>query len=292
MAPPLDRRPGFDKRAQFGIFTSYVAAGLGALVGLILLIVSLLNPTAFAFARTAAADAVSPAGESSAVTRSTGNTVLHVITGYIEAGSKNAELKEELQRARSKLAQAAAIEAENERLKRLLDIRESDDETIAFSRLIGSTATSGRRFALINAGAPDGIRIGQPVRSPIGLVGRVLEVGQKTARVLLVTDGESIVPVRRVKGNIAGFAQGQSDGTVRIRLIEIGINPLEPGDVLVTSGSGGLYRPGVPVALVQEILKDGAIARIISDPAATEFVAVEPVWQPIVERLPSQAGAQ
>ena len=117
-----------------------------------------------------------------------------------------------------------------------------------------------------------------PVRSPLGLIGRVLEVGHVTSRVLLVTDSESLVPVRRASDSIPGFAQGRADGTLQIRLISLGINPLKRGDAFVTSGTGGLFRPGTPIAIVDTITRDGAIARLLSDPAASEFVAVEPIW--------------
>lgn len=283
MAPPRDRRPGFSKRAQIGLFTSYVAAIGGALLGLVLLIVSLFNPAAFAFARSAATDIAAPAGHVSATSRTAGMSVLDVIAGYIDAGSKNARLQEQLRIARAELAEMEGVESENQRLKALLGVRETDGAPVTAARLIGSSPTSTRRFALIGAGARDGVRAGQPVRSATGLVGRVLEVGSRTARVLLITDGESVVPVRRIKGNVTGFAQGQADGTLIIRLIEMGINPLKAGDVLVTSGSGGLYRPNVPVAIVRNVTRDGAVARIISDPAASEFVVVEPIWQPITE---------
>lgn len=281
MAPSQDRRTGFSKKAQFGLFTSYVTAISGAALGFVLLIVSLLNPSAFAFARTAAADVAAPAGRVSATGRATGKSIIDIVSGYIDAGSKNARLKEELAIARSRLAEAEAIRSENERLKALLGVRETDGAPVAAARLIGSSSSSTRRFALLGAGSRDGVQVGQPVRSAIGLVGRVLEVGTRTARVLLITDGESVVPVRRTKGDIAGFAQGQADGTLIIRLIDLGINPLKKGDVLVTSGSGGLYRPNVPVAIVRNVTRDGAVARILSDPAASEFVVVEPIWQPI-----------
>jgi len=296
MAPPQNRpglsRAGFSKKAQFGLFKSYVAAISGAAIGLVLLIVSLVNPASFAFARSAAADVAAPAGQVSATTRSTGKSVIDVVGGYINAGTENARLKRELAIARSRLAQAKAIESENRRLKALLGVRETDGMPVTAARLIGSTSSSTRRFALLGAGARDGVRVGQPVRSATGLVGRVLEVGNRTARVLLITDGESVVPVRRIKGDIAGFAQGQADGTLVIRLIDLGINPLKKGDVLVTSGSGGLYRPNVPVAIVANVTRDGAVARIISDPAASEFVVVEPIWQPITElRAPNAPPA-
>ncbi len=278
-----ERRPGFSKRAHISIFTSYVAAIGGVVFGIVLLLISLFSPGSFAFARNAAQDAAKPVGEVSAVTRNSSRSIIDIIVGYIEAGSKNAALQQELRVARAKLAEADAIRDENRRLKRLLSLREKEIRPVASARLIGSSPSSTRRFALIGAGASDGVMVGQPVRSATGLVGRVLETGRRTSRVLLITDGQSIVPVRRIKGNVAGFAQGQADGTLIVRLIEMGINPLKKGDLLVTSGSGGLYRPNVPVAMVENVTRDGAVARIISDPAATDFVMVEPVWQPMTE---------
>ncbi len=278
-----ERRPGFSKRAHISIFTSYVAAIGGVVFGIVLLLISLFSSGSFAFARNAAQDAAKPVGEVSAVTRNSSRSIIDIIIGYIDAGSKNAALQKELRVARAKLAEADAIRDENRRLKHLLSLREKDIRPIASARLIGSSPSSTRRFALIGAGASDGVMVGQPVRSATGLVGRVLETGRRTARVLLITDGQSIVPVRRIKGNVAGFAQGQADGTLIVRLIEMGINPLKKGDLLVTSGSGGLYRPNVPVAMVENVTRDGAVARIISDPAATDFVMVEPVWQPMTE---------
>jgi rod shape-determining protein MreC len=126
-----------------------------------------------------------------------------------------------------------------------------------------------------------------PVRSMEGLVGRVLEVGRSTSRVMLITDTESLVPVRRAKDSVPAFAQGRGDGTLQIRLINLGINPLQKGDVMVTSGSGGLYRPGTAVAAVVELTRDGGIARVLSDPAATEYVVVEQIWAPAARPAPT-----
>jgi len=124
-----------------------------------------------------------------------------------------------------------------------------------------------------------------PVVSPMGLVGRVLEVGANSSRVLLLTDSESMVPVRRAKDDVVAFAEGRTDGTINQRLINLGLNPLKPGDVFVASGAGGLFRPNVAVAVAEVITRDGAIARVLSNPAATDFVAVEPLWKPEAVRM-------
>ena len=280
MAPPSSRRSSYSRRAQYGVFTGYVVAGIGALVGAVLLALSLWRPASFNGPRTVAHDAVAPAGQASAQVRAESQGLIESIRGYLRAGSQNAELKREAELARIRLAEAEATRRENARLKALLGLREEDRTPVATARLIGSTSSSARRFAYLGAGSAQGVEVGMPVRSPRGVVGRVLEVGRDSSRVLLLTDSQSVLPVRLTDGNAVAFAEGRGDSMLRIRLINLGINPLKAGDVFVTSGAGGYYPPGIAVAIVAEKTEDGALARIISDPAATDYVAIEPIFQP------------
>ncbi len=279
MAPPSSRRSGFSKKAQYSLFTGYLLAGAGALLGLGLLALSLWQPSAFAPLRGAATDVVAPAGKVTAATRSGSQGFVASIAGYFSAGTQNAELRREMEIARIRLAEADAVKAENRRLKGLLGLSDGDTKPVAVARLIGSTATSGRRHAYISAGAGDGVQPGMPVVSERGVIGRVLETGRNSARVLLLTDSESVLPVRRAKDNIIAFAEGRGDGLLRIRLVNLGVNPLKVGDLMVTSGAGGYYRPGVAVAVIAKITPDGGIAQLIAEPGATNFVAVEPIAQ-------------
>ena len=280
MAPPASRRSSYSRKAQYSVFTGYIVAGIGALIGAILLGVSLWRPSSFNGLRGPAHDAVGPAAEASAEVRTGSQGLFETIGGYYRAGSQNAALKREVELARIKLAEAEAVAQENRRLKGLLGFKDEDIEPVAVGRLVGSTASSSRRFAYLGAGTDDGVEIGMSVRSPRGVVGRILEVSRDSSRVLLLTDSESVLPVRRARDEVVAFAEGRGDGLLRIRLINLGINPLKKGDVFVTSGAGGYYRPGIAVAIVSQINDDGALARIISDPAATDWVSVEPIWQP------------
>lgn len=280
MAPNNKRRPGHSRRAQYSLFTGYVIAGTGAVIGAVLLGVSLIWPAFFEGPRNVARDTVEPAGQVASTARTGGQSLFESISGYLRAGSQNADLKREVELARIQLAEAEAVRDENERLKGLLGLQSEDVQTVAVARLIGSTAASARRFAYLGAGQKDGLKAGMAVRSERGVVGRVFEVGDDSARVLLLTDSESVLPVRLADKNVVAFAEGRGDGLIRIRLINLGINPLKKGSIMVTSGAGGFYRPGIAVAIVVEITDDGALARMISDPAATDFVAVEPIWQP------------
>ncbi|WP_338244810.1 rod shape-determining protein MreC [Aurantiacibacter hainanensis] len=279
MAPPSANRSVTNKRAQLGLFAGYLAAGLGIALGILLLSISLWRPETFNGLRSMASDAAAPVGEVGAASRVQSRNFFEAIAGYYNAGSKNAELQEEIRIARVRLAEARALEQENERLRAVLELREGDVEPVATARLIGSTSASTRRFAYLSAGSRDGVEPGMPVTSPLGLVGRVLEAGRNTSRVLLLTDTDSVVPVRRATDNVVAFAEGRADGSLRIRLINLGINPLEEGDIFVTSGAGGLFQPGTAVAMVSEVTDDGAIGQLLSNPAATDVVIVQPMWQ-------------
>ena len=108
MAPPSSRRSGFSKKAQYSVFTGYLLASLGALLGLALLALSLWQPQALAPLRGAAQDAVSPVGQGTAALRAGTGGVWDTVKAYWNAGSQNAELREELEIARIRLAEAEA----------------------------------------------------------------------------------------------------------------------------------------------------------------------------------------
>ncbi|WP_260921732.1 rod shape-determining protein MreC [Novosphingobium sp. 9] len=280
MAPPANRRTGFSRRAQYSTFASYIAWFVGVAVGVILLVVSLTSPESFAPLRTLAADAGEPAARTIANTRAGSLDWIRTVSGFFQTGGENARLRRELAVAKVRLVEAQATVNENHRLKALLQLGQDDDTVVAYGRLTSSTSSSVRRYATLGAGADKGVVKGMPVRSRLGLIGRVLEVGARSSRVLLITDTESVVPVRRVTDGVPAFAQGNGDGTIRIRLINLGLNPLKVGDVMVTSGSGGLYRPGTPMVVIIKLLRDGGIAQVLTNPSDSEFVLVQKTWAP------------
>lgn len=280
MAPPSSRRSGFSKKQQYSVFTGYLLATLGALLGVALLALSLWQSSALQPLRGGANDIIAPVGEATATVRAGRNNFFDRIAGFWRAGSQNAALRHEVEIARIRLAEAEAVEAENRRLKALLDLVQNDAEPIATTRLVGSSASSARRFAYVGVGAADGVKVGMPVHSARGVIGRILETARGSARVLLLTDSESVLPVRRANDQTVAFAEGRGDGLLRIRLINLGINPLEVGDVFVTSGAGGYYRPGVAVAMLKELTPDGGIAQLIAEPSASNYVVVEPIYEP------------
>src|SRR3954451_15991201 len=273
-------RPGWSRRAQYGLFFSFLAVVAGIIVGVILLTMSLVAPKAFETVRGGALDATAPvSGALQEVTA----TVSGVFTGagnYWDAANQNAKLNRERQAMLRRMVEARAIYQENRQLKATLQLREHEQDAVATGRIVGSSFNSPRRFAILSAGTNDGVRIGMPVRSPDGLVGRIVDSGALASRVLLVSDRANIVPARLLRGGIAVIAQGRGDGTIDVRPLEVGRNPFKRGDIITTSGTGGLYPPLVPIARVVKLDDDGAVALPLADPATTSFAIVEPPFEP------------
>jgi len=271
MAPPRNRRPGFSRRAQYSLFIGYVIAIAGALVGAVLLALSTLNPPAFSALRAGTAEITAPVSWALGSVWNGIASIPEAIGSFFGVRSENARLQQQVAEDRRQLIRARAIAFENVRLKKLLAAREPGVETIATARIVSSSATSTRRYGLIYAGLIQGVHAGMPVRAPDGLIGRVLEAGPDTARVLLVIDPESIVPVRRTKDGAPGFATGRGDGLLEVKPIAIGAGDYGPGDVLVTSGSGGIFPPNIPVAKVVSRNRDGVLAKPFELPDAFDY---------------------
>lgn len=279
MAPPKNRRPGYSRRAQYSIFISYVLALLGAAIGAVLLLISIADPRGFAVLRTAGAEITAPIGRTLAELSSGIGNLGTEIAAYFNAAAKNAQMQRELEVARREIVEARALKRENERLLELLDLVEEVDRVIAKGRLISASISSTRRMATLSVGSASGVEIGMPVRAPEGLVGRILEVGPTTARILLVSDKDNVTPVKRARDGLAAFVTGRGDGTVDIQPINLATNSLKPGDLFITSGNGGLYSPNIPVAFVVEKTVGGALGRPLANPAQVAHVIVQPIFQ-------------
>ena len=279
MRPPTTRRLGSSRKAQYGFLFGYVVAVAGILIAMLLLAVAIIDPRGFAAIRGAALDGTAPVSAGGRSVSRFFSDIGSGIGNYFRAGSQNAQLRRDLEEARRGLVDTQATAAENARLRALLGLAREVQDEIAVARIVGSSYDSARRLATLSAGSSSGVRVGQPVRAADGLIGRVLETGRWASRVLLVSDGASSVPVRSLRDDTPALAVGRGDGSIELRTLEVGSNPFRRGDVLVTSGVGGIFPPNVPVATVIRIEGDSAIARPIADPSRVDMAIVQPVYQ-------------
>lgn len=280
MAAPSGPRPGWSRRAQYGLFFSFIAAIVGLAVGLILLAFSIAAPQSFHNLRGAALDATAPVSDALHEVTETVSGLASGAGNYWDAARQNGGLKRENAALRRQITEARAILLDNRELRQTLQLREQTPQTVASGRIISSSFESPRRFAILSAGSSEGVQEGMPVRSANGLIGRVLDVGAYASRILLVSDRANTIPARLLVTGQGILCQGRGDGTVELRPLEVGRNPFHVGDVVVTSGVGGLYPPLVPLARVIRLNNDGAIALPLADLGATTVGIVEQPYEP------------
>jgi rod shape-determining protein MreC len=286
MAPSRNRRPGFSRRAQYGLFLGYVVAVAGCLVGAVLLALATLDPPAFAALRSSMATVTTPVSSGIAGAGRGIAAIPSWIGSYTAVRDRNVALQKQIDDMHAVLMRARSLSYENRRLRGLLQIREHVAAPVVAARLVSSSASSTRRYAVLNAGSWQGVKTGQPVRGPEGLIGRILETGPNSARVLLLSDPESIVPVRRTRDGLPALAAGRGDGLLDIRSATSANIGFEPGDVFVTSGAGGIYSPNVPVARVIKRSRDIALARTLAQPDTLDFALVQQAFMPEAPPVP------
>lgn len=288
MTRPAARRPGQSRKAQTSLFVAYVIAVTGAVAGLLLAILSVADPVGFAALRVASHEVTAPVARSTRSVIGSISGIDDAVSAYVSAGSQNSRLRAELADARRQLVATSALQEENRQLKALLKLQEADKTGVANGYLLTSTSTSSKRIALLSIGRNLGVAAGQPVRGADGLIGRVLSSGPSVSQVLLLTDVDNIVPIRRARDGLPALAYGRGNGDLDIRTLNIANNPFKPGDIMVTSGTGGLYPPNVPVAIIVRRTSEGALARPLADPAKVDAVSVLRPYTP--DNIEAQAA--
>lgn len=280
MASSRDRRPGFSRRAQYGLFLGYVATVAGVAIGACLLLLSTFNPPAFAAVRGFFSEITTPISSGlDWVKRSVAGAPASVGEHWDVKG-QNEKLRKQIEDDRVLIERARTLNQENRRLRAMLQLRDVTADSVVAARLVNSTASSTRRYATLNAGSWQNVRRGQPVRAPDGLIGQVIEVSPNTARVLLIIDSSSNVPVRRTRDGLPAIATGRGDGLLDIKSASLTSGGFKPGDVFVTSGTGGVYPPNVPVARVVRTQGDAAVGEPAANPDALDFALVQQPFLP------------
>lgn len=275
MASSQGERRSYARRAQYGAFAGYVVAVTGALIGLFIAIVWAVDPVGFAQLRLAVAEVTAPVARVAGGAGNGASGLGSGISAWWRAGSQNAQLRADLGQARRQVIRAAALEAENRQLRALLQISRSSPQRVAVANLLSTSASSTRRIALIDAGSGDGVAPGQGVRSADGLVGRTMEVGPSVTRVLLLADPQSIVPARRARDGLSLIVTGRGDELLDVRPLNAAANVLRVGDLVHTSGTGGLFQPNIPVGIIVRLTSDGGLARPLADVGSASGVIIE-----------------
>lgn len=167
---------------------------------------------------------------------------------------RNAKLTAEVARLRFELEKNTGLAAENERLRALLNAGKRYLGKNIAARVLTDPGGVYVRSVIINAGRLRGVRRGLAVIAPKGLVGRVVEVGERSARVMLITDLNSRVPVRIASTGERAVAAGTNGRLLKLVYLVRELK-VKVGAKIVTSGQGGVLPPGIEVGTVVEVAR-------------------------------------
>jgi rod shape-determining protein MreC len=183
------------------------------------------------------------------------NRGIDEVEGLVSLREENARLREQNRRLLQWQAVARRLEQENSLLRTQLNVDPDPEVSSVTARVIGDSGGPFVRTMLLNAGRDTGVSQGQAVVTGDGLVGRVAQVGVHSARILLVTDLNSRIPVVIEGGRHRAVMAGDNSRRPKLEFLPTSAQ-VSAGDRVVTSGHGGLFPPGIPIGVVAE-LKDG-----------------------------------
>ena len=166
--------------------------------------------------------------------------------------------------------QMASLQADNARLRALLNSTALLRDDVLVAELIGVSPDPVRHQVVLDKGDQDGVFVGQPLIDADGLMGQVVEVNALTSRVLLITDATHSIPVQINRNGVRAIAEGTGVlGTLEVSHVAA-TTDIREGDLLVTSGLGGRFPVGYPVAEVAVVERDPGqpFARIFANPSA------------------------
>ncbi len=182
------------------------------------------------------------------------------------ANARNQQLEGQLESLRGELVRLNESSEENQRLKELLDFRDAGifpaGSTFEVARVIGKSPTKWEAWIQIDKGSDDGIALNQPVvgatlpadrsLSGKGLVGKVIAVGNRSARVQLMVDQASNVAALVQGTRAQGIVGGSLSGRLVMDFVERD-QPVEPKLIVITSGFGQIFPKGIPIGIVQSV---------------------------------------
>lgn len=192
---------------------------------------------------------------------------------YFFVYEKNAALSEENEKLKRHLSYVSQVMSENYKLYELLNFIEDSGYDYVSARVVGDASGPFVRSVLINAGSKDGIKKGQAVINEEGLVGRVIEVGKRSSRVLLITDINSRIPVVTNVSREHSILAGNNNEYPGLKYLANDTKVLE-GEYVVTSGDGDIFPPGLKVGATFKASSGGFSVKPHVGLNRLEFVSV------------------
>ncbi len=209
------------------------------------------------------------------------NAVASPVGNFFDGVVNASELKDENEKLRKEVTEVKTINntyvaavSENDRLRALLKLVDELDVKNTTAHVITGSPSNFETTLQVDRGSSSGVKVGDPVVEGFGLVGRVIDVSDTRATVLLITDATSGVGVRDARSEVVGIAQGQSgESTLAMQFVDPDAD-VKKGDTVVTSGlQDGRYPPNIPVATVKKVKRNSS--GLMKDVTLTPIVDID-----------------
>jgi rod shape-determining protein MreC len=172
----------------------------------------------------------------------------------VDVRKENDQLREQVKQLNARVIQNREAVLASERLQQLLKLRDAMHVPTVAARVIGEDVTPWFRTVIIDRGAVDGVREGMPVVASGGVVGRVVRVASTSSRLLLLTDNASAIAATVQRSRARGVVKGKSGQLCSLEFSQRG-EDVKVGDVIVTSGIGGVFPNALPLGEVTMVRK-------------------------------------
>ena len=244
-----------------------------ACAAITLMILSQAEPRLIETVRVGVADTVAPIFSFFSRPAATIAEQFDELNGMLAVHERNERLEHDNAQLRKWQAVAEQLGYENEMFRRMLKVVPDQRAEFITARVIADSGGPFIHMVMVNAGETHGVRKGQAVVNHDGLVGRVLEVGKHTARILLLTDLNSRIPVVLEESRDRTILRGDNSPHPYLAFLATDAR-VKAGDRIVTSGEGGMFPPALDVGIVSAVDKDRATVQPFVVWERLDFVTV------------------
>lgn len=222
------------------------------LTAIFILIISMAGQREFSVPHKIGLELIGPIQTAVSKVTSYGNSIWQKYVGLLDVRKENEMLRQELQQYKTANIEFREALATNVRLRNLLELKESLPPPTLTAEIVGKDPSLWFRTFTINRGNSDGVEKGMPVVTVEGVVGQVLTSSPNYSKVLLATDPNSAIDVLTQKTRVHGIVKGTGSDTFRLHYV-LKSAEVEKGDLVLTSGLGGIFPKGLPVGTVLDI---------------------------------------
>lgn len=238
-----------------------------------IMILSRAEPRLIDSLRGAVGDAATPILEFFSHPAASFASLVEQVDAVLDVHAENAMLEAKNAKLLKWQTVAAQISRENEELRQLLHVVPDPNASFITARVISDSGGPFVRTVLINAGKKNNVRKGQAAITNEGLTGRVVSAGQHSARILLLTDLNSRIPVVIESSHERAVLAGDNTPSPRLEFLAVDAR-VHIGNRIVTSGQGGIFPPGLPVGIVSSVSEERVLVQPYVNWDRLEYVTV------------------